>query len=141
MIKFITRLATCYKAMDGIENPKEASESLKLLESHANVLKVTQGIFDFINEVHKTQKPMISGIELKCIAIANCSENDKPIDLDLVSLWAGIGNSNPINRIKEVIAQRDVYKLMLRKCLDSQAISEMERTEIEITIRAIEMAS
>ena len=127
--------------MEGIENPKEASESLKLLESHANVLKVTQGIFDFINEVHKNQKPMISGIELKCIAIANCSENDKPIDLDIVSLWAGIGNSNPINRIKEVIAQRDAYKLMLRKCLDSGDISEMERTEIEITIRAIEMAS
>ena len=141
MIKFIKRLVACYKAMDGIENPKEVSDSFKLLESHANMLKVTEGIFNFINEVHQTQKPMTSGIELTCIATLDCSKNDKPIDLDIVSLWAGIGNSNPINRIKEVIAQRDVYKLMLRKRLDSGVISEMERAEIEITIHAIELAS
>lgn len=141
MIKFIKRLASCYKAMEGIENPKEFSKFFELMRTNYSILKVTQGLLDFIKEVHEEKRPMTSAIKLKCIAIANCSENDKPSDLDIVSLWAGIGNSNPINRIKEVISQRDVYKLMLLKCLDSGVISEMERTEIEITIRAIELAS
>lgn len=141
MIKFIKRLVTCYKAMDGIENPKEVSQSFKFLESHSNMLKVTQGLFEFIKEVHEENRPMTSAIKLKCIVIANCSENDKPSDLDIVSLWAGIGDSNPISRLKAIIAQRDTYKLMLRKCLDEGTLSKRERDEIEMTIHAIEMAS
>lgn len=140
MIKFIKRVISCYKALDGVENPEKLIESAKIVSENSHWIQLTKGIIDFVVKVHEEQKPMTSGLQLTCIANVDCSKDEKTTELDFVSLWAGIGNSNPIERLKQVVNQRDAYKTMLKKVLEKD-ISEKEREEIEMTIYALELAS
>jgi hypothetical protein len=76
-----------------------------------------QGLMDFIKLVEKEQKPMYTQIAL----IDNRTNENM---FSLVSLWAGIGDANPIDRCKHLKAQNTelirllkLYQSDLESCL------------------------
>lgn len=102
-------------------------KTINLLRKNAGLLNVVQGIFDFVNETHKEQKPMVSKIVLLNM------RNGEKIG-DFVSLWAGIGESSPIERARHLKAQNEELKRLLRIAKEGN-LSDDNKELIETTLR------
>lgn len=73
--------------------------------------KVLQSVIDFATQVHSEGKPMLTKI-----AVIDMSKDKILGDFDMVSLWAGVGSSNPIERSRQLKEQNKFMKDLLSKC-------------------------
>lgn len=73
--------------------------------------KILQSLMDFAVQVQQHGKPMLTKI-----AVADMSKDKIIGNFDMVSIWAGVGGANPIERIKHLKAQNTALKELLTKC-------------------------
>lgn len=78
---------------------------------HLAYYQILENIMNFANQVHEEKKPMLTKI-----AAINMVADIEPSQFDIVSIWAGVGDSNPIERIRHLKAQNDAMKELLNKC-------------------------
>jgi hypothetical protein len=96
----------------------------QIFRKHAHLFKVVEDIFRFAQKTHEEQKPMVTKIVL-----FNMAEGTKMGDF--VSLWAGVGNANPIDRASELKAQNTELKRLLKLCLDEPALIADNKEQIK----------
>jgi hypothetical protein len=102
-------------------------KSWKILRNNAGIFKVVEDIFKFVETTHKEQKPMVTKIVL-----LNMAEGKKVGDF--VSLWAGIGESNPIERAMQLKAQNTELKRLLNIAKEGD-LTEENKQLIDVTLR------
>ena len=103
----------------------------KILRNNAGIFKVVEDIFKFVETTHKEQKPMVTKIVLLNMATG---ENWG----DFVSLWAGIGDTNPIERAKQLKAQNIELKRLLEIAKEGDLTAENKEL-IETTLRIFDL--
>lgn len=101
-----------------------------ILRNNAAIFKVVADIFKFVETTHKEQKPMVSKIVL-----LNMDKGEKIGDF--VSLWAGIGDANPIERCRHLKAQNIELKRLLQLSLDGN-LTDKDKQLIELTLKVFE---
>jgi hypothetical protein len=87
---------------------------LKVLKTGTHTValyKIQQAIWDFAKKVHEEKEPMLTRI-----AIMDFSTGEELGDG--ISLWAGVGDANPIERCKQLRAQNSKMKQLLAKCTE-----------------------
>jgi hypothetical protein len=89
----------------------------KTISRNPYIFKVVEDIFKFLETTHKEQKPMVTKIVL-----LNMAEGTKIGDF--VSLWAGIGDTNPIERARHLKAQNTELKRLLQLYFDDTITQE-----------------
>ena len=90
---------------------------------------------DFAIQVQQHGKPMLTKI-----AIIDMSKEKIIGDFDMVSLWAGIGEANPIERGRQLKAQNEFMKDLLKKC-DKKLDAEIDKdllTDINLVLMTFE---
>lgn len=70
------------------------------------IFNVVYDLFKFVETTHEAQKPMLTEI-----AILNMADGTKISDF--VSIWAGIGDDNPVKRIAKLKLQNNELKMWL----------------------------
>lgn len=75
--------------------------------------KILENIMNFAVDVQQHGKPMLT----KIAAVDMTDENPK-LNIDIVSIWAGVGDANPIERISHLKAQNNELKRLLEICRD-----------------------
>lgn len=100
------------------------------LRNKPGLMKITKDIFKFVETTHANQCPMVSEI-----ALINCKDGTKIGDF--VSLWAGIGESNPIERVKHLRAQNMALKKMLHLAI-TEELTEARKKELKMTMDLFE---
>jgi hypothetical protein len=100
------------------------------IRKYPAIFKVVEDIFKFVEKVHTEERPMVTKIVL-----LNMADGTKLGDF--VSLWAGIGEANPIERCSHLKAQNEELKrlLILAK---SGTLSDEDKELVEITLRYFE---
>lgn len=78
---------------------------------HVAWYKVVENIMKMAVDVQQHKKPMLTKI-----AVMDLSKEKIIGDFDVVSIWAGVGESNPIERIKHLRAQNNAMKEVLKLC-------------------------
>jgi hypothetical protein len=73
--------------------------------------KIVQSVMDYAIQVQQHGKPMLTKI-----AVVDMSEEKIIGDFDMVSIWAGVGDANPIERGKHLKAQNTELKRLLQMC-------------------------
>ena len=106
----------------------EAYRVFQMLRKNMNILKVVEDIFNFVQTTSREGKPMTCKI-----ALLNTADGTKVSDF--VSLWAGIGESNPVDRVMQLRRQKEELQHCLKYLLDNYAIKDADRKEIELTIK------
>lgn len=107
-------------------------KNIKILIKHSWILKITADIFKFVETTHESQKPMVCNI-----AIVNMKDGTKYSDF--VSLWAGIGEANPIDRAKQLKNQTTELKRLLKIALQKgENMSDDEKKEINYVLNVFE---
>lgn len=102
---------------------------------HLAWYKILQSIMDFAIQVQQHGKPMLTKI-----AVIDMSEEKIIGDFDMVSLWAGIGEANPIERGRQLKAQNEFMKDLLKKCnkkLDAEVDKDL-LTDINLVLMTFE---
>lgn len=102
---------------------------------HLALYKILQSIMDFAIQVQQHGKPMLTKI-----AVIDMSEDKIVGDFDMVSLWAGVGESNPIERGRQLKAQNEFMKNLLKKC-DKKLDAEVDKdllTDINLVLMTFE---
>ncbi|MEK6883291.1 MAG: hypothetical protein AABY22_26930 [Nanoarchaeota archaeon] len=102
----------------------------KLMRTSPHIFKVVEDIFKFAELTHKEQRPMATKIVL-----LNMKDGTKYSDF--VSLWAGIGEANPIDRAGHLKAQNTELKRLLTLSLNKN-ITKDDIELIETTLRIFE---
>ena len=97
------------------------------LRKNAHLFKVVEDIFKFVETTHEKQVPMVTKIVL-----LNMDKGEK-IE-DFVSLWAGIGMCNPIERACQLKAQNIELKRLLNLAKGG-GISKSDYDLIELTLK------
>lgn len=109
---------------------------IKLLNKsiiHLQWYKILQQIIDFVIETHKYQGPMLTKI-----AIIDMSKDKIMGDHDIVSLWAGVGDTNPIERNKQLKAQNLALKDLLKKTIPYIGANNDLILNVNITLETFE---
>jgi hypothetical protein len=106
----------------------EAYRVFQMLRKNINILKVVEDIFNFVKTTSREGQPMTCKI-----ALFNTADGTKVSDF--VSLWAGIGESNPVDRVMQLRRQKDELQHCLKYLLDNYTISDVDRKQIELTIK------
>jgi hypothetical protein len=99
----------------------------KEVRNKAPMFKIVLDIFNFVEQTHKEQRPMLCKI-----VVANMQDGNK-IE-DFVSLWAGIGDANPIERCRYLKAQNDELKRLLT-LYHTQRITTEDKDLVDITLK------
>lgn len=99
----------------------------KVLNKSQSIFIMVERIFKFIQETHDQKKPMVTEI-----ALVNMANGTKVSDF--VSLWAGIGDANPIKRVSHLKAQNIELKRLL-ELSSNGLITEEDKKQIEIVLR------
>lgn len=99
----------------------------KILRNNAGIFKVVEDIFKFVDTAHKDQKPMVSKI-----SVLNMANGEKISDF--VSLWAGIGDTSPIERCAHLKAQNTELKRLLEMAKDGNLTAD-DKQLIELTLK------
>jgi hypothetical protein len=81
-----------------IKNTINALKVFKLIANNPAIFKVVGDIFKFVEKTQEEGRPMVTKIVL-----ANMGDGTHLCDF--VSLWAGVGETNPIERAKQLKAQ------------------------------------
>mgnify|MGYP003495192409 CR=1 FL=1 len=100
---------------------------LRIVRRSPWILKVVEDTFKFVETTHKEQKPMVTKIVL--VNMKDGSQYG-----DFVSLWAGIGEANPIDRCCHLKSQNEELKRLLKISLDGN-ISEEDKQLIELSLK------
>lgn len=94
-------------------------------------MKVVQDVMTFCNEVNEKKRPMLT--QLRAI---NYGESDVlPKEMDMVSLWAGVGTQNPIDRLKHLRAQIEG----LREVINEIKLQIQDTPENEVLLMNIHL--
>ena len=91
-------------------------------------MKLMEDIIKFIDRTSDEGRPMICKI-----ALVNTKDGTRLNDF--VSLWAGIGESSPLERLKQLKAQRDEYERQLKLIADKYPLSEDDKEMIATTVK------
>ena len=73
--------------------------------------EIVRNIVDFCTEANDNKRAIITKI-----AMIDFSKEKVIGDFDMVSLWAGIGDTSPIERCRHLKAQNDELKRLLTIC-------------------------
>lgn len=118
--------------MKRIKNLIQNLKSIRDLSKHnPAILKVVLDILKFVEKTHESQKPMVCEI-----AMFNMKTGERYADF--VSLWAGIGNSNPIDRAKQLKAQNIELTRLLILAKEGN-LSDEDKQLIETTLRVFDL--
>lgn len=115
-----------------MRNIFEAWKAFQLIRKKAALLKVVEDVFVFAQTTSREGKPMTCKI-----ALLNTADGTKITDF--VSLWAGIGESNPIDRVMQLRKQRDELEHVCKYLLKNYPVSEQDRKEIEYTLKCFNL--
>ena len=110
-----------------IKNLWNAWKIFKEIKKHPAIFKVMDNIFKFVELTHEQQKPMAANIGLLNIADGTKIE-------DFVSLWAGIGDCNPIERARELKLQNTELKRLL-KLVNDGILTQDTKEQIEVALK------
>ncbi len=108
------------KIIDTIKN-------LNLIRKHGVYLKIVADIFRFVEKTHKEERPMYCEIAL--IDVGGELKRSS-----FVSLWAGIGKANPIERASHLKAQ-NIELIRLLKIARNGELSDDNKELIDITLK------
>ncbi len=97
-----------------------------MVKKNYHVFKIVEDIFKFVELTHKSQKPMVT-------KIVNVNMRDGMVVSDFVSLWAGIGDANPIERAKQLKAQNVELKRLLTIAKEGN-ISADDKNLMDVTL-------
>lgn len=99
---------------------KKINAAIKLFKLFKNSrlnlawFQIVEKVMTFATGVQQDGKPMLTKI-----AVIDMSKEKIIGDFDIVHIWAGSGDSNPIERISELRSQNKVLKELLKKCITS----------------------
>lgn len=93
----------------------------RLFRKKPGLLKVVEDIFKFLETSHKEQKPMVCKI-----ALINMADG-KQIG-DFISLWAGLGESSPIERVRVLKGLNSQFLSILETVKES--INDLDHREL-----------
>lgn len=99
----------------------------KILRNNAGIFRVVEDIFKFVETAHKEKKPMVTKIML-----LNMAKGEKICDF--VSLWAGIGETNPIERCRQLKEQNNELKRLLQLAKDGN-LTDDDKQLVELTLK------
>jgi hypothetical protein len=105
-------------------------KTYKILRENAGIFKVVEDILNFVKTTHEEKKPMVTKIVLLNMGTGEQFG-------DFVSLWAGIGDANPIERAKHLKAQNVELRRLLTIAKEG-GISSDDKELIEMTLRIFE---
>ncbi|MGL6121411.1 MAG: hypothetical protein ACRC0V_13020, partial [Fusobacteriaceae bacterium] len=118
-----------------VENPiefiKEAKQINADFHRYKDILKFSEGIFQFVIDTKKAGHPLMTEYKMKI---------DGDYDIPIVSFWAAVGNHNPIKRIAEIRKQRDkMYDALM--CLKNaiEYVDQEENTNYVISKQDIDL--
>jgi hypothetical protein len=112
-----------------MKNIISAWKTFVLLVKYPNLSVVVKGVFELIKITHEKQIPMIQHI-----AMLNMKDGNKIGDL--VTLWAGTGDSNLIHRAETLKAQNTELKRLLKLATDkNNVLNDEDRDLIALTIK------
>lgn len=103
----------------------------RYIYKNVELLKVIEQLGKFLNGTHEKQQPMVTRI-----ALINMGDGNRIGDF--ISLWAGIGEISPIERIRHLKAQNEEL-LKLLKIAKEGNLSKEQKELIEMTINVFEM--
>lgn len=89
--------------------------------------KVMESIMKFANDVKINGKPMMTKI-----AVMDLNTGQEMFDV--VSLWAGCGDANPIERIGHLRSQNNAMKELLEKCRSNPELGKDNDLIININL-------
>ncbi len=81
-------------ALHGIDDPIAFVAFAKEWMKYSQITPLIKDIFEFVNQVYESQQPRLSQI-----GIIHNTDKDQPEKIPMISLWAGVGDMNPIQRI------------------------------------------
>lgn len=84
------------------------------------IFKVVYDLFKFVETTHEAKKPLVTEI-----AIFNMADGTKISDF--VSIWAGIGDDNPVKRIAKLKLQNAELKMWLVVAMDDKLDEEAKQ--------------
>jgi hypothetical protein len=90
-------------------------------------LPIVEKIFNFANKVNDKKQPMLTQI-----AVIDMTTKEKAFDM--VTLWAGVGDANPIQRVGHLRAQNTTMKETLKRCITAAAIAKDETLILDINL-------
>jgi hypothetical protein len=106
----------------------EAWKIWKEIKYMPNMFRIVQGVFKFVADTHKEQRPMLTHIGL--INIEDGTEL-----VNMVDLWAGIGESNPIQRLKHLSERNKEMRRVLEKVYEKKELDEHDLLMVQIAIK------
>ncbi len=109
------------------KNLKDTWKIWRTVKDSPAIFKVVEDIFKFVETTHKEQRPMVTKIVL-----LNMADGTKMGDF--VSLWAGIGEENPIDRAKGLKAQTTELKRLLQLSIDGELTNE-DKKQVEMVLQ------
>ena len=92
-------------------------------------LKIADGIMKFVFEVAQKKSPMLTEI-----AVIDNTKDQIIGNRDMVSLWAAVGEANPIKRCKELKAQNAVMKELLKQCRSKLEVAQDNNMVVNISL-------
>lgn len=105
----------------------ELWKTYKIIRKNSHLFKIVEDIFKFVETTHEKQIPLVTKIVLLNMGTGEKIE-------DFVSLWAGIGMCNPIERATQLKAQNIELKRLL-KTAKGGGISKEDYDLIELTLK------
>lgn len=118
--------------MKTIKNIIDGLMLIRLLKKgtlHRAWYEVVKKVMDFAIDVQQQGKPMLTKIA------AIDMSTDKVIgDINIVSLWAGVGEANPIERCRHLKRQNEHMKDLLSKCRGKIEIGSDDNLILNINI-------
>lgn len=94
-------------------------------------MKIVEDVMKFATAVQQDQQPMLT----KICAI-NMEVEELPTELDIVSLWASVGDLNPLTRLGQLKDQIKLLRETLSK-LQQQVPENEENKNLHLNIRII----
>lgn len=120
-----------FKRLVMIKKIKNIIAYYKIITTNPGILKVVADIFKFIETTYKEERPMICKI-----VVADIGDENKYTDF--VSLWAGIGESNPIDRCSQLKYRQNSYHEYL-KIASERELTDLEKNEVKLMLKVFEI--
>lgn len=103
------------------------TDLVQLSRKHPGIFKLIAELFEFAKKTHEEQKPMVTRLTI-------LKMNDDGKYPDYVSLWAGVGEDNPIQRIEALKAQTEELKRLLSHTRKGE-LSEGDKLLIDTVLK------
>lgn len=113
-----------------IKKIKEIWKLYKTLRNNFEIFKVVEDIFKFVEKTQEEQKPMVCKI-----ALINTKDGTK--FSDFVSLWAGIGDANLVDRAAGLKEQNTELKRLLKLAIAGEMTND-DKKQVECFLKFFE---